>query len=510
MNRSLSAFLLILVAGLTSLPACQAQFENLLQHLPEDANTLMLFNMEEIMATPLAASQNWKNGEAAKYSSGLMIVPPQTLHLAMAAQMDIELMQPHWHASVMDLSEEPSMLTVTERHGGNVDTISGQDAAVLPNNTYVVKFGKFIAGTMYPADRQQTARWVDSVFATSGRKPLSPYLAEAEGYADQKKVPIVLAMDLKNVLSAKFIRHRLDLMKSLKGTQVDLDKLAEALSSVRGITLGIEITDRITGGIKVDFDGDVSLMKDVAKPLLLESLGNHGAMINELNDWKVSVSRNEILLQGSFQSSGIQRVFSLFDAPPGMQSLSQTSSPGDAKSGKDLTARATQQYFKSIQLLISDLQHEDQEHQSSTPGLEAMWYARYAAKIDALPILHVDPEMVTFATQVSAALRQSQTAMRTAGVQTATRITSMQGAQVYNYQYAAGAAENYGIFGGGYAYRYQANPRASLRQDGAQVAQIEAQETSRGYETANKIMQEIAVSTTQIRRKMTEKYQIEF
>ncbi|QDS86319.1 hypothetical protein EC9_04800 [Rosistilla ulvae] len=517
MKNFLLASLMVTAISLIHLPVSHAQFENLVRHLPNKANTLVLFNMEQIMASPLATQQKWNENEQAKFAAGLIMVPPQALHLAIASQMDIELMHPRWQASVMDLSEEPDMLTVTERHGGNVDTISRQDAAVLPNNTYVVKFGKSIAGVMYPADRQQVAAWIDDVFSMSDRKPLTPYLLEAEAFADKKDVPIILAMDLKNLLSPQFIRHQLTQTKSLQGKKADLDQLAKALSSVRGVTLGIEISDHVTGGLKIDFDEDISASKDFAKALILETLGSHGLMINEFKDWQVQVGSKEMLLKGSLQSSGIQRVFSLFDMPPGFKPLPNSSASTSTDSKKPdpkLMAHATQQYFKSINLLINDLKHEDQQHQTTTPGLEAIWYAKYAAKIDALPILHVDPAMVTFATQVSGALRNSQNAMRSAGVKTASRMMNMPDAQIYNYKYAAGAEAHYGPYGGGvggaYAYRYQYNPRASLRQDGEQLAQIQQQETSKGYASANNIMQEIAISTTEIRRKMTEKYQIEF
>ncbi len=511
MNRSICIPLVFVLIVLIQPQSSRAQFETVVRHLPEDANTLMLFNMEAILATPLAVQEKWSENEGSEFSSGLLIVPPQTLHLAMATQMDIELMQPHWHVSVMELSEEPSMLTVTERYGGNVDEIGGQEAAVLPNNMYVIKFGKFIAGTMYPADRQKTTRWVDDVFALTGRKPLAPYLAEAENYA--KQTPILLAIDLQHVLSPKFIRSKLDAMKSLQGQKVNLDQLATALASVRGATLGIEITDHVFGGLKVDFDSDITIMKDFAKPLLLECLGNHGAMIQEFNDWKVEVTAKEVLLKGALGGSGTQRILSLLDAPPSMRAREQptsTTTTGDAKSSESLTARSTQQYFKTIEMLLSDLRGEDKQHQLTTPGLVAMWYAKYAAKIDALPILHVDPELVSFATQVSGALRQSQDVMRSAGVRTASRMANMQGAQVYDYQYAAGATERYGFYGGGYAYRYQSNPWASLRADGQQIAQINEQETSRGYASANKLMQEITVSMANMRKKMTEKYGVEF
>ena len=347
MNRKCNLAFPVLVTWLALGQAqwCHGQFETSVRHLPEDANTLVLFNMEAILATPMAVQGGWQKGEQNDFSAGLLIVPPQTLHLAMASQMDFELMQPHWHASVMEVSQEPSMLTVTERYGGNVDEIAGQSAAVLPNNTFVVKFGKFIVGTMYPADRQKTANWVQEVFASQGRKPLAPYLVEAEAYANNKKTPIIMAMDLENLLSPQLIRHRLDSMKSLKGQKVNLDELATALASVRGATLGINVTDRMFGGLKIDFAGDVSLAKDFAKPLLLECLGNHGTMIQEFNEWDIKVSAHEILLSGSLGASGTQRIFSLLHTPPNIHLESAGTTDGDGKPSSQLFGQGESTIF---------------------------------------------------------------------------------------------------------------------------------------------------------------------
>lgn len=78
----------------------------------------------------------------------------------------------------------------------------------------------------------------------------------------------------------------------------DLDQLAAALASIRGLTLGMTVTDQVYGKVKVDFDQDVPLTPELAKPLLLEALANHGAMIEEFTQWECAVSGKEITLGG--------------------------------------------------------------------------------------------------------------------------------------------------------------------------------------------------------------------
>ncbi len=494
-----------------------AQFRDLVEHLPEGANTLALFNFEAMMASPLAEQEKWNEGYANMYQSGLILVPPQTSHVVIGAQMDIELMTPHWHATVMGVNYEPSMISLTSKYGGNVDQIDGQEAAVLPNNTYVVQFGKDAVGTMFPADRQQATRWVEHVYDdNSTGSSLGEYLAEAETFADREGgTPIILAIDLEHVLSPKMIRHRLDSAACLKGKQVDLDQVATVLASLRGATLGINITDHVFGGLKIDFDQDISLIKEFAKPLVLEVLGNHGAMINEFNDWQVEASGKEILLRGSLGQSGLTRICSILDAPADLRPMDESASPGDAESKQNLVARTTLQYYKMLEQLLGDLKQQKETTQTTTAGLEGMWYERYATKIEAMPTLNVDPEMVQFGVQLAGALRQAEGAMKGVGVARATGFANMQGAQIYDYQEAqvggAGVGPLGGVYAGGaYAYRSSYNPWESLRADGQEMAQMDMQAKIKGYGAANQVLETIQVAMATIKQKMTAKYQIQF
>lgn len=257
-----------------------------------------------------------------------------------------------------------------------------------------------------------------------------------------------------------------------------------------------------------------SMTKEFAKPLVLEALSRHGALIQEFRDWDLVVDNKEILLHGRLDQSGLQRICSLLDTPADLRPPA-TSASGNAQDDKSRVAQTTLQYFKMLELFLGDLRQNRETTQTETPGLVAMWYKQYASKIDALPVLSVDPEMVQFGTQLAGALRQAQGAMRGAGVQEASGIANMQGAQVYDYQAAAGAGVAVGPRGGvaargGYAYRYAYNPWESLREDGAEVGQIEMNARIKGYSSANQTMDGVQVAVDNMRKHMTEKYQIEF
>jgi hypothetical protein len=279
--------------------------------------------------------------------------------------------------------------------------------------------------------------------------------------------------------------------------------------------MGLSITDHVSGAVKVDFDKDVSMTEEYAKPLLLAALSNHGVMINEFNDWKIQVAGKEMLLRGSLQQSGIQRVCSLMDTPADLRKIEATSPGNLGATDGSLVGRTTLQYFKMLEQYVGDIATTKKRTQLQTPGMVGKWYKRYAEKIDALPILNVDPEMIKFGTQLSATLRQAEGAMRGAGVQESSEITNMPGNQVYDYQYAASARAGFGGYGGmygeaSYAYRYAYNPWASLRADGQEVAQIQMNARMKGYGAANETMESAEVAMTNMRKHMTEKYKMEF
>ncbi len=493
--------------------SAHAQFENLVLHLPNGANTLLLLNAEEMLSSPLAAKEGWRKKEENAFASGITLLSPQVNQLAMAARIDFETNRANWRAAVMNVSSEPSMPEVAAEHGGTVDQIEHRDAAILPNDTVVVEFGKNLAGVLTPGNRQQVGEWIRDVYSSSSRKPLSGYLQEAETFAD-RGAPIIMAIDLQNVVSQKVIRDRLNSSPTLQGKDVDLDKLSTVLASIRGVTLGITIGDQVFGKVKVDFGEDISIMKDFAKPLLLEALSNHGAMINEFRDWTASVSGKQFSIEGDLLQSGRQRILSLLDAPPALQAPPKQTPASGEQDQNSLVALTSQQYFNSIKQFLDDLHGKGQSHDFTTPGEIAVWYERYASKIDSLRILNVDRDLVEFGSYVANQLRQGQTAMQGVGERSALRVSEKPNATAYNYAYAAGGRAGFNRYGGyargGYAYAYRYNPRLSLKLEGQQRSRIHMQERIRGATAAHTITQGLQEEMAHMREVLTDRYDVEF
>jgi hypothetical protein len=344
-------------------------------------------------------------------------------------------------------------------------------------------------------------RWLGRIDSGS-LHGLSSYLKEAQQFAESS-AHIIMAMDLEDVVPLELIKQRLSESETLAGKQVDVDTIAKVLSSIRGVTLGITAADQRNGSIKVDFRENVAPIRDFAKPLLLEALANNGAMINEFEEWEVHVAERQVRLQGRFEQSGMQRLMSLLDVPPALQQAAATSDQNNQQQEEQRVVLASQQYFKSIRSLLDDLRNDKKN--VKTMGSIGTWFGTYARRIDRLPILNVDPELVDYGKFVSQSLRGGQTQVTTAAARS--RIGQQQVPQQYDVNtYYQPVGANLGGAYGWYGWSAQANVRATEQAK----ARVRTQEKIQGSMSANLVLQQIDDATNNIRVGLTQKYNAEF
>jgi hypothetical protein len=450
-----------------------AQFLDLTRRIPDGANALLLIDVDRLHGSRLAASEGWRNDHKKAYQAGLLLAPPQTSRLVGAAKVNFAWMETVWEMMLMNVNYDVPMANVALRFQGTVDRVSGRDVAVLPGNFYAVRFGPRVVAVGNKASRQDVARWINRVDNNSLRG-LSPYLSEAQSNAEPD-AQIIMAMDLSGAISAPIAERLLAEFETLKGKDVDLAAVSRALASARGLTLSILVGERRNGVLRVDFQEDISLIRDFAKPLLLEVLAYHGAVIDELSDWAYTVSGKRIEIRGQFNQSGMRRVMSLLDAPPPLQESAQQVDPGSPASGQQLELLATQSYFNSVVSLVDDLRGD--KRQRRTMGQIGVWFRQYARRIDRLPILNVHPSMLDYGEFVASLLRGGQLDIQDAAA------SSRVGQQS--------------------AWR-------SGRHGWSDRTRVRTHERIRGTMSANMILQAIDVATADIRRYMTQKFNVQF
>jgi hypothetical protein len=494
---------------LLSTPA-PAQFDGLLNRVPSSANALVLVNVEKVFDSSAAKEGGWKDKLIAVHKSGLTILPPQAKQAVLSAEFDLDMMTPIWQSALATWDKIPDSKTIAERTHGETDTILSLAAVQLPADAYVVRFDAKTIGFMSPANRQAVGRWVREVF--NRETPLlSNYLAEAKEHSD-RGTPIILALDLHDAVTVGGVRQKLNEVWEAYEfkDKADLEKTAKVLASVRGVTLGITLRNEPFGALKVDFDEEVAPIVPIAKELLLAVLHERGAFINEFEDWKFSASENQLRLDGHFTDSGLRRVFSVFDRPPSLEK--QT--PDEQLTEEQRTLKATKEYWESINDLYSDLRRKPKSQGNHyTVGSMGVWYDNYARKIDNLPILGVDPELVKFGAQMAATLRQASYAIKSGGV--ASGVAQRNAAPIYNTFSGSttyGATYRSGWYGSGYVpygNTYSVALR-DVRAEQGQAARIRQDYRNTSIFTARTILDGLDVALADARRALTMKYQVEF
>ncbi len=409
------------------------EFQELVNLIPRSANAMVLLNLEKAKKSPLGLKEDWKGKIENAFAAGAAPVPPQAARFVMASQMDFEFMEPVWEAAVMHLDEAIPFAPLAKARGGTLETIEGLPALSLPNDTYLVQFGPKTLGAMAPANRQAVVRWVREVRKTP-LSPLSPYLQKAAVYSDKTGSEIIMALDLDGVMSfervAKYLKsHQKDLdeWQAKDTSPVSLNDLAQMLSSIEGIRIGVRVGEHQSSKLVVDLHTDPSLVSSFAKPLLLQVLSDKGALIEDFQSWTVQTTGSEISLAGTLSAPGRRQLLSVVDSPVSDNSVAKepSVSPGELPA---MQAKKSREYFRAVRGMADDLKNDmrNAKNLASTH----LFLDKYAKRIERMPILGVDEELLNYSAFVANTLRQATGSVKTMGIQSNARGTQVTGAKV--------------------------------------------------------------------------------
>jgi hypothetical protein len=236
-------------------------------------------------------------------------------------------------------------------------------------------------------------------------------------------------------------------------------------------------------------------LADVAKPLLIETFAEAGASIDEFDKWNVKVEPRRIKLDGELTQSGLRRLFSFLEIDSTVVDAGRNDTKEDPGEPK-IDAYASQQYFQAVVRHLNDLKREKG---ASSYYTIAVWFDKYARRIDRLPILHVDKDLVTYGQRTVSQLRNCVEAIRGSGIRSGARSAQVTGNSGDGY-------DPYVLFAGSPASRAHAQVGAVEQERRA----IRAEERGQSSTDVRAIIRQIQDETSNIRRQMTERYNVEF
>ncbi|NOY42166.1 MAG: hypothetical protein GXP26_10060 [Planctomycetes bacterium] len=489
--------LMIALVAMQAAPTSAAPFDQLLTKVPANANTLVLIDVEATLAAPVAQENGWGKQLELNYVERPIFLPPEASKLVMAASLrsndDFSRL---WELAAMELVEPMSMRSIARSEGGYVDNINGISAVWTPSDAYFVSLSDRMLGVMFPAERQFVSRWVDFTQANSDNL-LSDYLKSATKFANAK-VPILLAIDLKDVVRPHELEERLQDSPVVKKSGLAVAEVSTILASIQGAVLRVAVGKNVQGQLRIDFAEPVAPIKGIAKELVINALDNLGAHVEDLAEWKVELEEKAITMRGPLSEDGQRRVFSVVEIPSTkFSTLKDAEQEGSKEVPESKIREASLTYYRATDVLIKDLRRDLRGNKASSAVME-----RYARKIDRMPILHVDDELLDYGSQLAETLRVMALSKRQGGIQSGIQTSGMgrgrQGGSYNNYSY-------YDSLGGRgpdrlYAAKESASERSAIK------ASAMAQSKNKRVEGFKLIDEHSAA----IRRQMTKKYGVEF
>lgn len=480
------------------------EFGPLLAKMPDSVNALILINADELFESEYGKQQNWRGNYAQRFDSSPSMLPPTTDQFVWGAEMLLETMSPDTQYAAMNLNRDLSMPQLARWIRGSMNTIGGMEAVATPRGGIVIKFSPVEYGIVLPASRQKASRWVQSTKGST-ENSLSPYLNSVVSDAKRTDAHICQVIDLTDSVDRQAVRAALVNSKVVQQQGLDVDRVADLLASVRGVNVLVSFTDQPYGTLIVDFGGDTAPLKNSGKDLLIEVLNEAGTSLSELPNWSATTDPHRIVLEGPMSESGLMRVFSFLEIdtsvvndqlPPDIPADTGTKEKEEERYADD-PATITRNYYQSVQKYLKDL---SRERGAKSYYSIAVWYDKYAKRIERLPILNVDPEVLDYGESVIGHLRAAADSIQGGGVKTAARGAQITPGSDYGYGYGNG----YRVFSGAnYAASQVANVEAERRA-------IRAQEKAQSTLDAKGHLAAIENETLQIRRRMTEKYGVEF
>ncbi len=497
------------VAFCLALPSLAfGQFLELGDKIPAGTNTVVAMDVAALQATPLAKKEGWSKKLEEAYVGRAVFLPPEADKLLLASHLNANQdFEQDWEVAILTLTKQLSMDAIARAEGGYVDEISGKKVVWSPSDAYLVPMAERTLGIVYPAHRQEVSRWIEHA-AHPHPDNLSPYLQQALGKVTSE-TQIVMAIDLKDAASPHRVEDRLRGSEVLKKSSLTLEQVVGLVLSIQGATIEVSIGEKAHAKTRIDFAQPVNMKDVIAKRLVHEALNRLGIEMTDMKDHQCLARGKSIFMEGDLSSGGLRRLFSLLEVPTTKFSeLDEESSDDHTPSAGDM-AENSQVYFKSVQSLLDDLRG-DRSKQDTRGGRDGVWMERYARKIDRLPILYVDEDLLEFGSNSAETLRIMAGARRSAGLsagsqKAAVRTSSDVGGGGYGGAYGGGYYNySYGYGGAGYG---GVSGATSAEKDRNQITR-QAQNKATGKKVEGWRLIEDA--TASIRREMTKRYGIEF
>ena len=466
----------LVLSSLATLAHAQSPtIKSMASQMPSGVNSVVVLNVAKIRESQIAQSEGWCTTPEGRIASGFHSLPIDANIILLAAPMDYETFHPRFVTSLMSFDQAPSLVQVREITGGRIDEILKTQTIETPSDHYVTRLNDNLVAAFRPAMRPEFAKWLSDLKNDESSR-MKDYLEEGLNYAEELGTELIIAFNLKHVVSRTRVYEDAKTSDVLQEHVIEPKAFSAAVASLRGITLGATVRDKVFASVKFDFDEDISIVSPVAETLVSDILDRTGISLPEFEEWKPIVKANQIVIRGDLSVSSFRRLVSVLGAPDANVATPRTSNPD--MSGGDLRIVATKEYFDAVNSYLADVTPKLDRTDSYTKN--AKWLRKFAEKIEGLRQLDVDSNVLDYGDYVAQSLRNAQLVLIDIREDSGNRARTLLDSGRRGYH--RGGRYGYGYRGGNGA-RERSNSRAKFKSDAVKsVTDIFSQVTARQNE----------------------------
>lgn len=483
--------LLALALAVVALPARGADDDltRILKTVPEWMNILTVVDVKGINQTPRAKKEEWAKKHQSEYLSGAINIPPKASMVVLTGIIEPRNLSRSLTIGMVPVPQFVTMKDLAAREGGTMEEISGCTAVLSPRRGYIVQLPSHIVAGTETLPRQLLARWIRHAKSNEA-VGMATYLREA--VATKKDAHVFLAFNMEDMLDP--ISVRLEVNAAGVGSE-GIEGFIKLITNVKGITFTARIDETTKGSMRIDFAGEVELFKKSLQTFLVRMLGEYGAEIEEFQTAVPRFEKNSVTFDAEISDRSLRRILSLVGSPTSLDATSDTmgSSSSPAKEAASLTA--TLRYYRAIDTLIEDLKvTASKKKNASDLNKSATWYDTYAAKIEQLSIIEVDPEVQKYGASVASKFHAMAGSLRGTKIQ-------MDNYDSYSTIVAVGSSSGWGRF---------AQSSVSSQSNIPEIRTKQAELANKLEPEREKLWTVIEDDRQKVRREMAAKYKVDF
>lgn len=424
----------LLAGGQFAQPLCADEVERLLRFVPHESNAIVVVHVHDIVELP--ESDDAATNRIRSLLSGQGSVPPWAHCVVRAALVRPSVPAEEWSVAVLPLREGTRLETVAWHEHTSIQQLGNHRVVGARHDAYFVELQPDVLAIRTPAFRQGTSRWLQTL-QLAHVPPVSTYLSDAAKSATH----VLMALDLRDAFDPLHVRHRLEASESLAGSADALDKLTHLLAGLQGIRLGITGGESVTATLTLDFSDDPSGIAAFLRPVLLETLGDLQAEIDELKDAGLAVERNSVEFRFAPGESSVRRMMSLVlsSGPGSLDEVHEDRVSG--RSGTGPREWESSRYFRAVSDVLDDLQRASRR--ATDYWRTATWHESFARKIELLNVSFVEPGLVEYGSRTTSRLRALAASLRGVAVE----VNTQQQTITYDVDVRPGRA-SYNVWGG--------------------------------------------------------------